>query len=60
MPRRSKLTRAEIVEIFDRFARAEPEPKGELDSVNNYTLLVANALAPALDLALAPRRMQDA
>ena len=31
MPRRSKLTRAEIAEIFDRFAAAEPEPKGELE-----------------------------
>ena len=45
MPRRSKLTRAEIAEIFDRFARAEPEPKGELDSVNTYTLLVAVVLS---------------
>jgi len=45
MPRRSKLTRAEIAEIFDRFAAAEPEPKGELLSVNHYTLLVAVVLS---------------
>lgn len=34
-----------LVEIFDRFAAAEPEPKGELDHVNAYTLLVAVALS---------------
>jgi len=45
MPRRSKLTRAEIAEVFDRFARAEPEPKGELEAVNTYTLLVAVVLS---------------
>jgi len=45
MPRRSRLTRAEIAEMFDRFARAEPEPKGELESVNTYTLLVAVVLS---------------
>ncbi|MBY5971834.1 endonuclease III [Pseudooceanicola marinus] len=32
-------------EIFDRFQAAEPEPKGELDHVNAYTLLVAVALS---------------
>ena len=45
MPRRSRLTRAEIAEMFDRFARAEPEPKGELIAVNTYTLLVAVVLS---------------
>ena len=45
MPRLSRLTRAEIAEIFDRFARAEPEPKGELEAVNTYTLLVAVVLS---------------
>ena len=39
------MTRAEIAAIFDRFARAEPEPKGELASVNTYTLLVAVVLS---------------
>ncbi|MEM9062357.1 MAG: endonuclease III [Pseudomonadota bacterium] len=32
-------------EIFSRFAMAEPEPKGELDHVNAYTLVVAVALS---------------
>ncbi|MBT9383982.1 endonuclease III [Pseudooceanicola sp. CBS1P-1] len=32
-------------EIFTRFHDAEPEPKGELDHVNAYTLLVAVALS---------------
>lgn len=31
--------------IFDRFQDAEPEPKGELEHVNVYTLLVAVALS---------------
>jgi endonuclease III len=45
MPRRSRLTKAEIAEIFDRFAKAEPEPRGELDFTNTYTLLVAVVLS---------------
>lgn len=32
-------------EIFRRFHEAEPEPKGELEHVNAYTLLVAVALS---------------
>jgi endonuclease III len=32
-------------EVFSRFQAAEPEPKGELDHVNAYTLLVAVALS---------------
>ncbi|MBC7133154.1 MAG: endonuclease III [Roseovarius sp.] len=32
-------------EIFARFQAAEPEPKGELDHVNAFTLLVAVALS---------------
>ena len=31
--------------IFDRFQAAEPEPKGELEHVNAYTLVVAVALS---------------
>ena len=31
--------------IFERFHAAEPEPKGELDHVNAYTLVVAVALS---------------
>lgn len=34
-----------IREIFRRFHEAEPEPKGELDHVNAYTLVVAVALS---------------
>lgn len=34
-----------IHEIFSRFQSVEPEPKGELDHVNAYTLLVAVALS---------------
>lgn len=34
-----------IEEIFGRFQAAEPEPKGELNHVNAYTLLVAVALS---------------
>ncbi len=34
-----------IREIFTRFEASEPEPKGELDHVNAYTLVVAVALS---------------
>ncbi len=34
-----------ISEIFRRFQAAEPEPKGELDHTNAYTLVVAVALS---------------
>jgi len=43
--RGSKLSRAEIVEVFARFARANPKPKSELEHVNAYTLLVAVVLS---------------
>ena len=33
-----------MCEIFRRFHDSEPEPKGELDHVNAYTLVVAVAL----------------
>jgi endonuclease-3 len=36
---------AEIREIFHRFQAANPEPKGELESVNAFTLLVAVVLS---------------
>ena len=42
---RSKYTRAEIAEIFSRFKQQRPEPKGELNHVNPYTLVVAVALS---------------
>ena len=42
-----------IHEIFERFHAAEPEPKGELDHVNAFTLLVAVALsAQATDVGV--------
>ncbi len=43
--RRRTLTRAEAEEFFARFAAREPEPKGELDYVNPFTLLVAVVLS---------------
>lgn len=39
------LSRAEIAEIFRRFAAADPEPKGELEHTNPFTLLVAVVLS---------------
>jgi endonuclease-3 len=42
---RPRLSKEEIAEIFARFARIEPEPKGELLSVNVFTLLVAVVLS---------------
>jgi endonuclease-3 len=42
-----------IHEIFTRFRASEPEPKGELDHVNAYTLVVAVALsAQATDVGV--------
>ena len=42
-----------IPEIFRRFAAHNPEPKGELNSVNSYTLLVAVILsAQATDVGV--------
>ncbi|RYE30929.1 MAG: endonuclease III [Hyphomicrobiales bacterium] len=44
---------AEIYEIFSRFQTANPEPKGELDYVNAFTLLVAVVLsAQATDIGV--------
>jgi endonuclease III len=51
--RRSALPQAEITEIFRRFSQALPEPKGELDYVNTFTLLVAVVLsAQATDIGV--------
>ncbi len=50
---RSRYTRAEIAAIFARFKQREPEPKGELDHVNPFTLLVAVVLsAQATDVGV--------
>ena len=40
-----QLPYSTIYEIFSRFRATEPEPKGELEHVNAYTLLVAVALS---------------
>tara|TARA_R110000868_G_scaffold73117_21_gene212481 strand:- start:3559 stop:4239 length:681 start_codon:yes stop_codon:yes gene_type:complete len=51
--KRSRLSPAERQEMFDHFSRADPEPKGELDYVNVFTLLVAVVLsAQATDVGV--------
>jgi len=40
-----RLGRAEAEAIFARFAEIEPEPRGELDYINAFTLLVAVVLS---------------
>ena len=40
-----RLSTADVTAIFGAFAAADPEPKGELDYVNAYTLLVAVVLS---------------
>ena len=51
--RRSQLSRAEIETLFARLAENTPEPKGELDYINPYTLLVAVVLsAQATDVGV--------
>lgn len=48
-----KLGRADAEAIFTRFHEIEPEPKGELDYVNAFTLLVAVVLsAQATDVGV--------
>ncbi|OLP59292.1 endonuclease III [Xaviernesmea oryzae] len=50
---RTAYSRAEIEEIFHRFSVQRPEPKGELDHVNPFTLVVAVALsAQATDVGV--------
>jgi len=43
--RRPKITRDSIGRIFETFRTIEPEPKGELEHVNPFTLLVAVVLS---------------
>ena len=51
--RTQPMTRDKIRQIFARFAEADPEPRGELDHVNPYTLLVAVVLsAQATDVGV--------
>lgn len=50
---RCKYSHDEMVEIFSRFKQQRAEPKGELDHVNPYTLVVAVALsAQATDVGV--------
>ena len=42
---RGKRAPADVREMFRRFAEANPEPKGELEHVNPFTLLVAVVLS---------------
>ncbi len=50
---RSKLTSDEIEKVFAAFEKSDPEPKGELDFTNNFTLLVAVVLsAQAKDIGV--------
>lgn len=51
--RASRLTKAEIWSMFDTFNRVMPDPEGELEYVNAYTLLVAVVLsAQATDVGV--------
>jgi endonuclease-3 len=45
MARSTRLTAAEVEEVFRRFHGAVPEPRGELESVNTFTFLVAVVLS---------------
>ena len=54
-PRRARrvVDAAAVQEIFSRFQKANPEPKGELEHVNAFTLLVAVVLsAQATDVGV--------
>jgi endonuclease-3 len=45
MAKATRLSAAQIAEMFRRFAKADPHPRGELHSINNFTLLVAVVLS---------------
>ena len=50
---RSRLSAADIETLFAAFAKSDPEPKGELDYKNTFTLLVAVVLsAQATDVGV--------
>lgn len=47
------MKKADIYEFFKRLEKRDPEPKGELDYINPYTLVVAVALsAQATDIGV--------
>lgn len=69
---KSAYSRDEVSEIFRRFSVQRPEPKGELEHVNAYTLLVAVVLSaqatdagvnkatrPLFAIADTPQKMLD-
>jgi endonuclease-3 len=45
VPKPKPWTPAEVREVFERFRRANPEPRGELEHLNPFTLLVAVVLS---------------
>ncbi len=45
MAKARRLTSQEVDEVFRRFHEIEPEPKGELESINTFTFLVAVVLS---------------
>lgn len=52
-PRARRLTKAAVEEIFRRFTERNPEPKGELNYTDPFTLLVAVVLsAQATDIGV--------
>jgi endonuclease III len=52
-PKKPAYSHDEVAAIFERFRQVEPEPKGELDHVNAFTLLVAVVLsAQATDVGV--------
>ena len=52
-PRTRRLSKAAVEEVFRRFAERNPEPKGELNYTNPFTLLVAVVLsAQATDIGV--------
>ena len=44
-PKPKSWSAADVYEAFSRFRNANPEPKGELEHLNAYTLLVAVVLS---------------
>lgn len=53
MALRRKLKPEELEEVFRRFQKANPNPEGELESVNTFTFLVAVVLsAQATDIGV--------
>ncbi len=53
MAKATKLSAQDVAELFRRFHAAEPEPRGELESVNAFTFLVAVVLsAQATDVGV--------